>query len=119
MEEMENKIRTRRFPWRILGAAVPVAFMLFKRFAGRGRMQSREQLLLNESSVDLESALNIALKYMPGIPVEVELDEEYGIPVWEVEVVPKAGGITRKVLVDARNGDILEMTAEFPEEMAA
>ena len=99
--------------------ALPVAgavMMLARRRHKERHGESKEEALLDEANLGLTQALNIALRYVPGTPVEVELDQEHGMPVWEVEIVPKKGGPPRKVLIDARTGDVLEMRAEFPEE---
>ena len=102
-----------RYVWPALGAAVPLALLLMRR--GR-RPRSEEELLLGEVSIDLYSAMEKALKLVPGTPVEVELESEHEIPVWEVKVVPDNGGPVREVVIDARDGEVLEMRAEFEDE---
>lgn len=113
----EQTRRTMRYALPVIGAAVPAVVMLLRRVTGRrGPRESKDQMLLRESALDLRSAMNTALRYIPGTPVEVELEEEHGMPVWQVEIVPKKGGPTREVLVDAKSGDVLEVRAEYGQE---
>ena len=118
-QALEQKRSTMRYALPIIGAAVPVAIMLIRRAAGPSPGRSKEQRLLSQSNVNLQGAINTALKYVSGTPVEVELEEEHGMPVWEVQIVPKKGGPTREVLIDAKNGDVLEMRVEFEEATEA
>lgn len=111
------EVQTRRNWWYalpIVGAAIPIALMLTRRFGEEPCVpkESKEEVLLRESNIDLRKAMDTALKYVAGTPVEVELEESNGMPVWEVQVVPKHGGPTREVLIDAKSGDLLEMKAE-------
>jgi len=121
MEQAAERGRSvMRYAVPVIGAAIPAAVMLARRAFRRPRPgESKERMLLRRSNLDLQGAMNAALKYVPGTPVEVELEEEHGMPVWEVQVVPRKGGPTREVLVDAKTGDILEMKAEFPKEPEA
>ncbi len=97
----------------IVGAAIPAVIMLRRRAAGmEEEKESNDRMLLDESNINLTQAMNTALKFVPGTPIEVELEEEKGMPIWEVEIVPKKGGPTREVHIDARTGDLLEMKAE-------
>lgn len=113
-EAMEQRRNKMWYALPIIGLAVPTAVTLIRRLSGGGMpTESKDEVLLDESNLDLQSALHKALKYVPGTPVEVELEEEHGIPVWEVQVVPKKGGPTREILIDAKTGDLLEMKAEF------
>lgn len=102
----------------IAGAAVSMLLTL-RRLGRRKPVEAKEQELLKESKLDIQGAMNAALKHVRGTPVEVELREEHGMPAWQVQVVPRKGGPLREILVDARSGDILEMKSEFPEEAAA
>lgn len=118
MEQVqEHKRNMLKYALPIIGAAVPVATMLIRRAMTSGMLgETKEEKLLKQSNVDLQHAMHTALKYVPGIPVEVELEEDHGLPIWEVEVVPKGGGPVREVLIDARSGDLLQMKAEFEGE---
>jgi hypothetical protein len=99
-------------------AAIMAALRITRRFTRSAESnRTKEETLLAHSNLDLRSALNVALRYAPGTPVEVELEEEHGSPVWEVEIVPRKGGPTRAVVVDARTGDVLEMRADLEEEL--
>ena len=99
--------------------ALPIAgavMMLVRRGHKEHREGNAQESLLDETNLGLTQALNVALRYVPGTPIEVELEQEHGMPVWDVEIVPRKGGPTREVLVDARTGDVLEMRAEYPDE---
>ena len=114
--EMKMARNVMRYVLPILGALG--ASMLLRRVAARqARAESKEQMLLRASRLDIQGAMNAALKHVPGTPVEAELGEEHGMPVWEVQIVPRRGGPTREVLIDAKSGDVLEMKLEFPEEV--
>jgi uncharacterized membrane protein YkoI len=107
-----------RYAWPLIGAIVPIAIILMRRATRDETAENEDEMLLRESKVDLNAALGTALKYMPGTPIEVELEREHGCPVWEVEIVPRSGGPTRGIIIDARNGEVLEMKADFEEEAA-
>lgn len=114
---MEHAAERRHSSWWYALPVVGALIMLARRGAHREvEAESKEQMLLDESNLGLTQALNIGLKYMPGTPVEVELEEEHGMPVWKVEIVPRKGGAPREIIIDAANGDVLEMRTEFPEE---
>jgi uncharacterized membrane protein YkoI len=121
-QEVQQKRGFLKYGLPALGIALPVAGMIWRRAASmREEMMeeeeegdsSRDQALLMASNIDINAAMGKALKLVPGTPIEVELEEEHGIPVWEVEVVPAKGGPTREVLIDARSGDVLEIKADF------
>ena len=116
-EATESRMKIMRVALPALIAAIPVALMMNKRRQGNG--MGTEGTLLNESNIDLYAAINQAQKHVPGTPVEVELEEEHGIPVWEVEMVPRAGGPNRDVIIDARSGELLEVRADFEEYHSA
>lgn len=104
----------------VIGAAIPAIMALKHRSVCREEeveeeRGSKDRMLVKQSNINLVQALNTALKYVPGTPVEVELEENCGMPVWEVEIVPKKGGPTRDVRIDARTGDLLELRSEFSE----
>lgn len=101
----------------VIGLAIPAVMMLTRRCERmEEEVESTDLTLLDESNLSLTQALNTALKYVPGTPVEVELEAEHGMPVWQVEIVPKKGGPTRDIRIDARTGDLLEMKAGFEVE---
>ncbi len=114
----EHKRNYMRYALPILGAAIPVAAMLFRKGSTEeiewvDEETTKSEALLEESSLNLQGAMHKALKFVHGTPVEVELEEYNGMPVWEVEIVPQKGGPTREVLIDARSGDILQITSKF------
>lgn len=113
-QAVEQKKSAMRYILPIAGAAVPAFFLIRRMRGGDGRPEaSREMELLQESCLDINGAMKTARKHIKGRPVEVELKEEHGIPMWEVEVLPKNGGPVRELLLDARTGDLLEMKADY------
>jgi len=113
---MEQRRSMMRYALPILGGVISAFMVLRRRWKGGSVTgESKEQMLLKESRLDLNGAVSRALGYIPGTPVEVELEEEHGMPVWEVDIVPRKGGPTRQVLIDAKTGDVLEMKAEIGE----
>ncbi|HUV04248.1 MAG TPA: PepSY domain-containing protein [Armatimonadota bacterium] len=118
-DAMEQRRYMMRYVLPILGAVWAAIIMRRRARRWAGAEQSKEAMLLRQSNLDLHDAVSRALKYVPGTPVEVELGEEHGMPVWEVEIVPRKGGPNREVLVDAKTGDVLEMKAEIGEAPAS
>lgn len=90
---------------------VPTVLMLTRRM-GQVIEENSDRSLLEQTNLNLTDALHKAQKYIPGMPIEVELKEEHDLPVWEVEIVPKKGGPTREIRIDACTGDVLEMKTE-------
>lgn len=93
----------------IIGAAIPTAVFLTKRAMGYQKHIGKEAALLHKSHIGFQDAANAALQYVPGTPIEVELEDKEGSPVWQVDIVPQKGGRVREVLIDAKNGKLLEM----------
>ncbi|WP_236785068.1 PepSY domain-containing protein [Alteribacter salitolerans] len=54
-----------------------------------------------------EDAIEIAISQVPGTVVDVDLDTENGILVWEIEIVTPQG-MKYEVDVDANTGNILK-----------
>jgi uncharacterized membrane protein YkoI len=114
---VEQRRNLMRFGIPIVGIAIPALMMLKKRGkAPYEAEKSKDQILLEESRIDLQGAMRRAVKYMPGTPIEVELEEHNGSPVWEVEIVPPKGGPTREVMIDAKTGEVLEVKSESRSE---
>lgn len=113
----EQRRNLMRYGIPIASLMIPAAMMMKKRARSAGEgPKSKEQMLLESSKIDLQGAMRRALKYLPGSPVEIELEEQHGLPVWEVEIVPTTGGPTREIMIDAKTGSILEMKPEFEGE---
>ncbi len=118
---MEQMVEQRRSPMQyvlpIAGAIIPAFFLIRRMRGGKdgdGQMMVCKELeLLEESCLDINGAMKVALKHVQGTPVEVELTEEHGIPAWEVEILPRHGGPVREVVLDARNGDLLEIRSDY------
>ncbi|MBU5439592.1 PepSY domain-containing protein [Tissierella sp. MSJ-40] len=56
-------------------------------------------------------AIQIALRYVPGEVLKVELDTEHGILVYEITIRASTG--VYEVKIDANTGEILEIEREF------
>lgn len=119
MEQMaEQKRGAMQYILPIAGAAIPAIILIRRMRGGNGNMDiCREQILLEESCLDINDAMKIANRHIKGTPVEVELKEDHGIPMWEVEILPKNGGPVRELLLDARTGDLLEMKSDYSTEV--
>ncbi|TDD80216.1 PepSY domain-containing protein [Actinomadura rubrisoli] len=65
--------------------------------------------------VTAAQAANAALKAVPGAVEEVELDDDAGRAVWEIDVLARDGG-WREVVVDSGTGRLLSDRADSPEE---
>lgn len=110
----EQRRNLMRYGIPIASMMIPAAMMLKKRGrTANESTKSKEQMLLEASKIDLQGAMRRALKYLPGSPIEIELEEQHGVPVWEVEIIPAKGGPTREIMIDAKSGNILEMKSEF------
>jgi uncharacterized membrane protein YkoI len=57
-------------------------------------------------------AIQIALGYIPGEVLKVELDTENGILIYEITIRASAGGVY-EVKVNANTGEVLEIEKEF------
>ncbi|MFC4055029.1 PepSY domain-containing protein [Actinomadura syzygii] len=66
------------------------------------------------TAVTASQAVDAALKAVPGKAGEVELDDEHGKPVWEVDVLADGGG-WRDVTVDSGTGKVLTNRADRPD----
>ncbi|TYB44820.1 PepSY domain-containing protein [Actinomadura chibensis] len=66
------------------------------------------------TAVSAAQAADAALKAVPGKVGEIELDDEHGKPVWEVDVLADGGG-WRDVTVDSGSGKVLTNTADRPD----
>lgn len=62
-----------------------------------------------------QEAIEIALKEVPGLVEEVELEDEDGVPVFEIEIV-SADGLETEVEIDALTGDVLEIESDEDED---
>jgi len=95
----------------IIAAAVPIAYLLARRAIGGCRCTGRHQLL-HKSHLGMQDAIEVALDLVSGTPIEIDLQEHHGRPVWEVEIVPEKSGPVRQVLIDAVEGSVIEVRAE-------
>ena len=81
---------------------------------GRGRHGDHDEALTaveTRQALPLTRIFQIARTAVPGEIVEVELDREHGRLIYEVEVLTSSGRV-RKVEIDARTGDVLEVEDE-------
>ncbi|MCR6106142.1 PepSY domain-containing protein [Salipaludibacillus agaradhaerens] len=58
--------------------------------------------------ISAQEAINIALERLPGEVVDVELDTEQGILVWEIEILTPQG-VKYEVYVNANTGEIVKV----------
>lgn len=117
MEQVsEHKRNTMWYTLPILGAAVPAAVILARHALKGSKKTSWQEDLLHKSHIGIQDAMDTATQFVPGTPVEIELEQLNGTPVWQVEIVPQKGGPLKEVLIDAKNGSLLEMTEELQEE---
>ncbi|HLR69289.1 PepSY domain-containing protein [Virgibacillus alimentarius] len=58
--------------------------------------------------VSIEEAMNIALEQVPGQVVKIELEQEHGILVYEVDIIT-AQGAKYKVEVDVNTGGVVNI----------
>jgi uncharacterized membrane protein YkoI len=71
----------------------------------------REAELASAARVTIAEAVQIASGKQPGSVVEVEIEEQGGKAVWEVEIVG-ADGRVAKVAVDAATGTVISPAPE-------
>ena len=57
-------------------------------------------------------AIEIALRYVPGEVLEVELDTEHGILVYEI-TIRAYNGMYYEVKINANTGELIEIEREF------
>ncbi|MBU5314306.1 PepSY domain-containing protein [Tissierella carlieri] len=57
-------------------------------------------------------AIQIALRYIPGEVLKVELDTENGILIYEITIRASAGEVY-EVKINANTGEVLEIEREF------
>lgn len=67
------------------------------------------------AQINHQKAMEIALKENSGGILEVELENEDGFLVWDVEIVTEAN-VIMEYCIDAGNGKILEMSIDEEEE---
>ncbi len=67
--------------------------------------------LIQEASISMNQAIEIALAEVPGKVVEAELEREDGAVIWEIEVVDSQNQMF-EFEIDASSGDILEKELE-------
>lgn len=58
--------------------------------------------------ISLDDARRIALEHVPGTVIEIERDDDDGVPEWEVEVRGE-DGFEYEVTIDARNGRVIKI----------
>jgi len=71
------------------------------------------QLSAQESGISMEEAKAIALQAVPGEITEVEVENQFGVMLYEIEITN--GAMETDVLID-KNGRIVDIQAEEDEE---
>ena len=67
--------------------------------------------LIQEASISIDQAVEIALADVPGKVIEAEIEHEDGAAVWEIEVIDSQNQMF-EFEIDASSGDILEKELE-------
>lgn len=83
---------------------------LARRGRGGDHDDARAAVAAREA-LPLTRIVEIAQRAVPGEIVEVELEHEHGRLIYEVEVLTRTGRL-RKVEIDARTGQVLEIEDE-------
>ena len=71
--------------------------------------------LAKQATVTEEAAIKIALEQVPGTVEEVELEDENGTIIYEIEIKAE-DGTEQEVDIDATTGDVVKVEAEDDEE---
>jgi uncharacterized membrane protein YkoI len=101
-----------------MAAALSVAVPCFAH-GGHGEIRGGSIVLHHQSEaafpalakISIEQALSIGLKAVNGKPIEVELENEDGFLMYEVEVV-RPDNVIMEVMVDAGTGKVLAIENE-------
>ncbi|WP_062269550.1 PepSY domain-containing protein [Endozoicomonas arenosclerae] len=72
------------------------------------KLKTRKYQLLMNSGVTLQKAVEEAIKVVPGVLMEAELEQEKGIVFFEIELLTDKG--ERKVIVDLQSGKPIPVT---------
>lgn len=70
-----------------------------------------DDLPVTEVAVSITNAMSIALEQVGGNVVGVELEQEDGVTLWEVEVIG-ADSKPVEVMIDAQTGAVIEIEAD-------
>ncbi|WP_018290567.1 PepSY domain-containing protein [Verrucomicrobium sp. 3C] len=94
--------------WKVLVNAQTGCLVETEEVVGRGNAAFE-----NGAKISPEEARQTALEKVPGKVKEVERKlEKGGMPVYEVEIVPRSGGGEREVEVGALSGEVREIREE-------
>ena len=75
--------------------------------SGQGKHEELDHALVSQASVTMEQAKAIALAEVSGSVIEVEIEHEDDVLVWEVEVL-NAANETYEFEIDANDGRIVK-----------
>jgi len=97
--------RQLRYPWLLAG----LLLVLGGNLSARDLSHDEARRLLREGQIlPLEHMLQLAReRYPDAVLLEVELEEEDGILVYEIELITQ-GGVVRELELDARDGRLLK-----------
>lgn len=95
----------------LLFAAFAACFAPADALARRGRGRGGDhddarEAVEHGQALSLARILPLALRAVPGEVLEVELESEHGRYIYEIEILARNGRV-RKVILDARTGDVL------------
>ena len=113
-KEISKKAKKFIFP------AVATAFIIGGGFSYVAYAQTVEENqiqaeLAKQAKVTEEAAIKIALEQIPGTVEEVELEDENGTIVYEIEIRAE-DGTEQEVEIDATTGEVVKVEAEDDEE---
>ena len=76
-------------------------------YAGNKDNHMDEVAAMNETSITMKKAVEIALATIPGVAKEAEFEVENGKSIWEIEVV-NADKQVYELEIDATSGEVLK-----------
>ena len=121
MNKKDKKERNKKAKKFILPAVVTAviigggfSFVAYAQTAEENQIQAE---LAKQATVTEEAAIKIALEQVPGTVEEVELEDENGTIIYEIEIKAE-DGTEQEVDIDATTGDVVKVEAEDDEEDA-
>jgi uncharacterized membrane protein YkoI len=101
----EDMTRNRLLPWFVLCACVILALPALVRADDVDRVR---ELRSTDSILPLSQILQVVEKRYPGTLLEVELEEEKGTVIYEMELLGK-DNVVHQLKIDAKTGKILSV----------
>ena len=113
-KEMNKKVKKIIIPAVVTAVIIGGGFsyVAYAQTAEENQIQAE---LAKQATVTEEAAIKIALEQVPGTVEEVELEDENGTIVYEIEIRAEDGA-EQEVDIDATTGDVVKVEAEDDEE---